>query len=313
MDDELAGIVRHAQSLGLTPILSPMLDPDYHRFKPMWTRDCRPNPWRGTIGSQFGSDCSLGSAWHTWFGNYKSFLLHYAKLADVWNVTQFVVTHELYLVNDGWDKNRTGDGLCNDILEGIVASVRQACPRCKLSTVITRRNAAPYGPQWYSKLDMLATDFYPSQAVDHPSLPWQSSKDLSAAFAVSINASMDQYHRTSEYFGGMKVLVTEYGFQSHPWSYSQRPGAITGSNPGLLDVATCVVADQCFSMAVRHAASTMTLTLNVACFSTRVAPSYLQAQALGYDLSMQALFAQEWFAGIQSEKDAKLAQKLGQL
>ena len=37
--------------------------------------------------------------WHIWFANYKRFLLHYATLADAWNITQFVVTHELYLVN----------------------------------------------------------------------------------------------------------------------------------------------------------------------------------------------------------------------
>eukprot|EP01046_Picozoa_sp_COSAG06_P002669 COSAG06_NODE_96_length_24336_cov_75.057845_16_plen_239_part_00 len=210
-----------------------MLDPDYHRFKPMWTRDCAPNPWRGTIGSKFGSDCTAGSAWREWFGDYKRFLLHYAALAHTWNVTQFVVTHELYLVNDGWDTNHTGDGPCNDILEDIVASVRLACPRCVLSTVITRRNSAPYGPKWYSKLDMLATDFYPSQPVPHPDLVWQSDVDLPAKFAASIAAAMDQYNRTSNYFSGMKVLITEYGFQSHPWVYSSKGGgAITGSNPG---------------------------------------------------------------------------------
>ena len=84
---------------------------------------------------------------------------------------------------------------------------------------------------------------------------------------------MDQYNRTSAYFGGMKVLITEYGFQSHPWVYSTSGGgAITGSNPGLQDVASCAITDQCVSM---------------------------EAQALGYDLSMQAIFAQPWFAGIQ--------------
>jgi len=92
-------ITGYAQSIGLEVILSPMLDPDYHNFRPMWTRDCAPNPWRGTIGSLFGSDCAPGSLWHIWFANYKRFLLHYATLADAWNITQFVVTHELYLVN----------------------------------------------------------------------------------------------------------------------------------------------------------------------------------------------------------------------
>ena len=128
-DTELHGIIAYAQSVGLTPILSPMLDPDYHHFRPMWTRDCSPNPWRGTIGTTFGSDCSPGSAWQRWFANYKSFLLHYARLAHTWNVSHFVVTHELYLVNDGWDKTKSGDGPCNDILVSLLkpyVSVLQA-------------------------------------------------------------------------------------------------------------------------------------------------------------------------------------------
>eukprot|EP01046_Picozoa_sp_COSAG06_P002670 COSAG06_NODE_96_length_24336_cov_75.057845_17_plen_115_part_00 len=41
---------------------------------------------------------------------------------------------------------------------------------------------------------------------------------------------------------------------------------------GLQDVASCAITDQCVSM---------------------------EAQALGYDLSMAAIFAQPWFAGIQ--------------
>lgn len=238
----------------------------------MWTRDCAPNPWRGTIGSEFGSECIPGSQWAQWHANYLAFILHYAKLANEWGVEHFVVTHELYLVNDGWDKNKTGDGPCNDLLEALVASVRVACPKCSLSTVITRRNTAPYGPKWYSKLDLLATDMYPSQAVPHPSLPWQTYTNLSETFAEGMAREMDQYNRTSAYFGGMKVLVTEYGFQSHPYSYSQSPGAITGNNPGLLDVASCTITDQCVNM---------------------------QAQALGFDLSMEAMYAQPWFAGVQ--------------
>ena len=162
------------------------------------------------------------------------------------------------------------------MLEDLVAAVRVACPACILSAVITRRNTAPYGPNWYGKLDMLATDFYPSQPVPHPTLPWQTARNLSSDFALAMEASMDQYSRTSAYFGGMKILITEYGFQSHPWSYSQSGGSggatITGSNPGLQDLATCAITDQCASMA---------------------------AQALGYDLSMKAIFAQSWFAGIQ--------------
>lgn len=270
-DDELHGIVAHAQGAGLKVVLSPMLDPDYHYFKPMWTRDCDPNPWRGTIGKAFGSDCSPGSAWDRWHLNYKEFILHYARLAHEWGVAHFVVTHELYTVNDGWDVNMTGSGRCNDLLEHLVAAVRLACPNCTLSTVITRRESAPYGPKWYGTLDLLATDYYPAMPVAHPSLPWQTSANLSATYAAAIASDMAQYRRTSSFFGGKQILITEYGFQSQPWSYSYAPGAITGNNPGLLNVASCEVTDQCVSM---------------------------RAQALGYDLSLTALFAEPWFKGI---------------
>ena len=69
--------------------------------------------------------------------------------------------------------------------------------------------------------------------------------------------------------------LTKYSLRAalFRWAYSTTGGgAITGTNPGLQDVASCAITDQCVSM---------------------------EAQALGYDLSMQAIFAQPWFAGIQ--------------
>lgn len=118
-----------------------MLDPDYHHFKPFWTRDCQPNPWRGTIGTPWGSDCSTGSMWAGWHANYLKFLLHYAAIANTHGVRHFVVTHELYIVNEN----------CNAILEATVASIRAACPGCSLSTVVTRRplnDPKGMGPPW---------------------------------------------------------------------------------------------------------------------------------------------------------------------
>ena len=112
-----------------------------HHFKPFWTRDCDPNPWRGTIGTHWGSDCSEGSDWVKWHANYLAFLLHYAVMAGRLGVEGFVVTHELYIVNEN----------CNAILENTVAALRKVCPECKFSTVVTRRaNGDPrgMGPPW---------------------------------------------------------------------------------------------------------------------------------------------------------------------
>jgi hypothetical protein len=55
-----------------------------------------------------------------------------------------------------------------------------------------------------------------------------------------------------------------YGFQSRPWAYSY-------ISSGLLDLTNCEVHDQCVS---------------------------LFAQAEAYDLSLKALYAEPWFAGV---------------
>jgi len=65
-DADLATLIDYAKSIGLEPVVSPMLDPDYHHFHPFWTRDCNPNPWRGTIGTPWGSNCSSESPWALW-------------------------------------------------------------------------------------------------------------------------------------------------------------------------------------------------------------------------------------------------------
>jgi hypothetical protein len=263
-DAELEEMIKESHASGLKVVLSPMLDPDYHHFRPFWTRDCDPNPWRGTIGTHWGSDCSEGSDWAKWHANYLAFLLHYAAMAGRLGVEGFVVTHELYIVNEN----------CNAILENTVAALRKVCPECKFSTVVTRRaNGDPrgMGPPWYGKLDLLATDYYPAMGVPHPDLPWQTYTDLREKYAAQIRGDMEQYGNLSAYFGDKKVLITEYGFQSHPFSYSVNAGPITGNNPGLLDLASCEIHDQCVNV---------------------------DAQALGYDLSLNALYQTEWFAGV---------------
>ena len=59
------------------------------------------------------------------------------------------------------------------------------------------------------------------------------------------------------------MLVTEYGFQSQPFSYS---------GGDLLDLANCDVLDQCANG---------------------------DAQARAYDMSFRAMYAQPWLGGVQ--------------
>jgi len=219
---------------------------------------------RGTIGTNWGDDCSNGSFWAKWHSSYRAFLLHYAHLAQSWGIRHFVVTHELYIVNEH----------CGDLLNQTVAALRLKCPNCQFTTVVTRRpNGDPrgMGPSWYWALDYLSTDYYPSMPVSHPELPWQSYRNLSIQYSNAMEEDMYQYGNLSEYFGHKPILVTEYGFQSQPFAYSYLAGPITGNNPGLLTVANCDILDQCVA---------------------------LQAQTLAYDLSLRQLYAQPWFKGV---------------
>jgi hypothetical protein len=67
-DDELTGIIRYAQSLGLRVILKP-------------TVNCKDGTWRAFINF-FDKDVCCEPKWRVWFASHERFQLHYAALAE---------------------------------------------------------------------------------------------------------------------------------------------------------------------------------------------------------------------------------------
>jgi hypothetical protein len=81
-DADLIHVIDQAHSLGLKVMLKPHLD----------LRDERENDWwRGHIGSEF----TIEAQWSAWFASYRSFIEHYARLAQTYGADQFCVGTEL--------------------------------------------------------------------------------------------------------------------------------------------------------------------------------------------------------------------------
>jgi hypothetical protein len=76
-DADLIHAVAQAHSLGLSVMLKPHVDV--------------PNQWRGRIGQDFASEAE----WTAWFASYRTFIEHYADLAQSYGVDQFCVGTEL--------------------------------------------------------------------------------------------------------------------------------------------------------------------------------------------------------------------------
>lgn len=75
-DESIIYIISSAHSEGLKVMLKPQLD-------------CEDGTFRGWIN--FSSD----EEWNVWFKNYKKFILHYARIAEIYNVEQFCIGCEL--------------------------------------------------------------------------------------------------------------------------------------------------------------------------------------------------------------------------
>jgi hypothetical protein len=80
-DEEIKATIRYAQSLGLDVILKPMIN-------------CADGTWRAYINF-FNIDVVCEPKWSDWFLAYRNFLLHYAKIAQEFGSTMFVVGCEL--------------------------------------------------------------------------------------------------------------------------------------------------------------------------------------------------------------------------
>jgi hypothetical protein len=191
-DEDLVHVINQAHSLGMKVMLKPHLD---------LAND--PSHWRGDIGSGFSE-----SDWIAWFTSYKSFINHYAQLAQTAGVDQFCVGTELVST-----EFRATDW------QSVIAEVREFF----MGTLTYAANQGSEGSiSWWNKVDFIGVDaYYPLTNKNDPTLD-----ELKAAW-VPLAASL----KTLSENWGKHVVFTEIGYRSqdganrHPWDY-QISGAL---------------------------------------------------------------------------------------
>jgi len=189
-DDDLAHAINHAHSLGMKVMLKPHLD---------LAND--PTHWRGEIGIGFSE-----SEWNTWFASYKTFIYHYAQLAQAEGVDQFCIGTELSST-----EFRAADW--RSVIVGMRALFTG--PLTYASNHDTEEAIT-----WWDGVDFIGVDaYYPLTDKNDPTV-----EELKAAWAPRV-ASLKVLSES----WGKPILFTEIGYSSqdganqHPWAYV--PGA----------------------------------------------------------------------------------------
>jgi hypothetical protein len=185
-DEDLAHVINQAHRLGLKVMLKPHLD---------LAND--PSHWRGDIGKGFSE-----TDWATWFTSYKTFINHYAQLAETESADQFCIGTELVSTEfraANW--------------QSVIAGIRGL-----FTGPITY--AANHGSEtsisWWDKVDYNGVDaYYPLTGVNNPTLA-----ELKAAW-VPLAAGLKSLSENR----GKPILFSEIGYRSqdganrHPWDY----------------------------------------------------------------------------------------------
>ena len=82
-DQDLVSAVASASAIGITPVLRPLIDPD-------WANASNAGTWRGEIGARFSF-----SDWKIWFAAYSKVALKYASLSQSLGLPMYCVGAEL--------------------------------------------------------------------------------------------------------------------------------------------------------------------------------------------------------------------------
>ncbi len=188
-DADLIHVITEAHGRGLRVMLKPHVD---------LLHDA--DHWRGQIGEEFTSEAE----WAVWFASYRSFIGHYAGLAQAYGADQFCVGTELSATVHRADEWRA-------VIEGV---------RTRYSGPITY--AANHGGEeirirWWDAVDYIGVDaYYPLTDQNDPTLA-----ELKAAWAPHV-ATLASLSSTWE----KPILFTEIGYRSqdganrHPWAWA---------------------------------------------------------------------------------------------
>ena len=186
-DADLAHVIALAHSRGLKVMLKPHVDP----------ADLASH-WRGEIGLDFSE-----TQWTAWFASYRSFIEHYATLAEQNGVEQFSVGCELVTTAHRASSWRAVISAVRALYHG---PLTYAANHSGEETSIT----------WWDALDYIGVDaYYPLTDQNNPTLA-----ELKAAWAPHATTLANLASTWDK-----PVILTEIGYRSqdganeHPWDW----------------------------------------------------------------------------------------------
>jgi hypothetical protein len=183
-DADLVHVIKQAHGLGMKVMLKPHLD---------LANDS--SHWRGDIGQGFSE-----SDWAAWFSSYKTFIYHYAQLAQTAGADQFCIGTELVSTDF-----RAADW------QSVIVGVRGLFA----GPITYAANQGSEGLSWWDKVDFIGIDaYYHLTDKNDPTLD-----ELKAAWAPRV----DMLKTLSENWN-KPILFTEIGYPSldganrEPWN-----------------------------------------------------------------------------------------------
>ena len=187
-DADLIHVITKSHRRGLKVMLKPHVDLLHDE-----------GHWRGQIGGEFASEAE----WTAWFASYRSFIDHYADLAQTHGADQFCVGTELSATVHRADEWRA-------VIEGV---------RAYFGGPVTyaANHGSEAGITWWDAVDYIGVDaYYPLTDKNDPTLA-----ELKAAWTphVTILAALAETWEKP-------VLFTEIGYRSqdgtnrHPWGWT---------------------------------------------------------------------------------------------
>lgn len=179
-----------AQSLGIQTLLKPHI----------WLTNARDGKWRTEIEMRSDQD------WQTWFGNYRRFILHYAR---------FAANHDIPILCIGTELQTTAVQREQDWRQ-LIADIRQVY-----------HGQLTYAANWYQAFETIqfwdALDFIGIQAyfplTDQATPSIQALKEGWQPHLLAIEAVQSQYQKP--------VIFTELGYRSmdnaaiEPWKWPE--------------------------------------------------------------------------------------------
>jgi len=195
-DDEIKYVVNLAHEMGLSVLLSPIVDPNW--LKPTNKRSGTNHTWRGEIGLYF-----TDAQWNTWFANYEKIILHYAVLAQSLHAEQLTVGAEL---NSPFSQGNQWRQIVQKIRTVYSGSVTAAINFDQALSNVSCTSGMTCSITWFDTLDKIGIDAY---FTLNTKSEFPSVEELVAAWQEYIPA-LEALHTK----WGKQILFVEIGYTS---------------------------------------------------------------------------------------------------